>query len=89
LANGQVVDAKRVVATRVRVGRFEVANVECTVFGPEYPEAGILLGQSFLGHFVFKIDAENSRLVMTRLDKGPKDKSAGDKSAGDKPGTKK
>lgn len=68
LANGQIVQGRQVIAERIRVGKFEVANVECLVFGPEYPNASALLGQSFLGKFVYKIDAVNSKLVMTQLD---------------------
>ncbi len=70
LANGSIVQGRRVIAPRIRLGRFEVENVECMVFGPEYPDASALLGQSFLGKFVYKIDAVNSKLVMTALD-GP------------------
>lgn len=68
LANGQVVQGKRVIAPRIRVGKFEVRDVECLVFGPEYPNASALLGQSFLSKFVYKIDAVNSKLVMTQLE---------------------
>jgi clan AA aspartic protease (TIGR02281 family) len=81
LANGQIVQGKRVIAPRIRVGKFEVRDVECLIFGPEYPDASALLGQSFLSKFVYKIDAVNSKLVMTQLEtpeSGSKSKSKKD-----------
>jgi clan AA aspartic protease (TIGR02281 family) len=85
LANGQIVQGKQVIAPRIRVGKFEVRDVECLVFGPEYPNASALLGQSFLSKFVYKIDAVNSKLVMTQLDApdgGSKSKTAPKKEGG-------
>jgi clan AA aspartic protease (TIGR02281 family) len=83
LANGQVVQGKRVIAPRVRVGKFEVRDVECLVFGPEYPNASALLGQSFLSKFVYKIDAVNSKLIMTQLEAPNADSKSNSKKEAD------
>jgi clan AA aspartic protease (TIGR02281 family) len=81
LANGSIVEGKKVMAPRIRVGRFVVDDVECLVFGPEYDQASALLGQSFLSHFVYKIDSVNAKLVMTKLETPEERKAA--KARGD------
>lgn len=71
LADGREVEAKKVIANSVRVGKFTVEKVECAVLGPEYKHAGSMLGLSFLQHFVFKLDTEKSKLVMTKIETSP------------------
>ena len=71
MADGRIVDAKKVVATSIRVGKFEVEKVECAVMPANLPDAGSSLGQTFLKHFTYKIDTERSKMVMTRVETGP------------------
>ncbi len=71
MADGRIVDAKKVVATSIRVGKFEVEKVECAVMPANLPDAGSSLGQTFLKHFTYKVDTERSKLVMTRVETGP------------------
>ena len=71
MADGRIVDAKKVVASSIRVGKFEVEKVECAVMPANLPDAASSLGQTFLKHFTYKIDTERSKLVMTRVETGP------------------
>ena len=68
LADGHRVAAKRVIAPTVRLGQFTVKNVECTVMPADLPNAEPLLGLSFFKHFIFKIDAANSKLIMSTIE---------------------
>ena len=67
LADGHRVKCKRVYAKTVRVGKFTVEHVECGVMPADCPEAGALLGQSFLKHFTFRIDNANGKLIMAQV----------------------
>lgn len=68
LADGSIVDGKQILLKSVRVGRFEVEEVECGVLDEKYPNADPLLGMSFLQNFNFKIDADVGKLTMTKVD---------------------
>jgi len=68
VADGRKFEARRVVASNVRVGKFAVQNVACAVMPPGHVDTIALLGQSFLEHFVYKIDTVNSKLVMTKVE---------------------
>jgi aspartyl protease family protein len=70
LADGREVEGKKVIANSVRVGKFTVEKVECVVLGPEYKQAGCMLGQSFLKNFSYKIETEKSKLEMTKIETG-------------------
>ena len=67
LADGHLVKCKIVYARTVRVGKFTVEHVECGVMPADCPEAGAMLGQSFLKHFTFRIDNVNGRLIMAQV----------------------
>jgi clan AA aspartic protease (TIGR02281 family) len=68
LADGRRIKAKRMTLSKVRVGKFEVDNVICAVMPEDLTEAAALLGMSFLGNFNFKIDTENKKLTMTKIE---------------------
>ena len=68
MADGGVVTATRKIASKVRVGKFTVENVECAVMPRELTEAAPLLGLSFLKHFTFKIDTANAKLIMSKVE---------------------
>jgi aspartyl protease family protein len=70
MANGQVVEAKLLMVKSVRVGKFEVENVECAVFPPELTEAAAILGMNFLEKFNYKIDTERAKLIMNKIEAG-------------------
>jgi aspartyl protease family protein len=77
LADGRIIDGKLIQLASVRVGRFEIENVDAAVLGPDFPSAEPLLGMSFLQNFNFKIDADAAKLTMTKID----DSSKGAKAA--------
>lgn len=68
LADGRIIDGKLVKLKSVRVGKFEVDDVDCAVLGPDYPGAEPLLGMSFLQNFSFKIDADVGKLTMNKIE---------------------
>jgi clan AA aspartic protease (TIGR02281 family) len=72
IADGSIIKGKIIHVKSVRVGRFAVKDVECGVFGPEYPEAPALLGMSFLGNFNFKIDNDAGKLHLTKVEEPDK-----------------
>jgi clan AA aspartic protease (TIGR02281 family) len=71
MADGREVDAKKVIASSIRVGKFEVEKVEVAVMPASLTNAASVLGQSFLKHFTYKIDTEKQKLVMTKVDTAP------------------
>ncbi len=68
LADGRSIPARGVTLPRVRVGEFEVENVEAAVLDAVASDAEPLLGMSFLGNFKFEIDAAEKSLKMLRVD---------------------
>jgi clan AA aspartic protease (TIGR02281 family) len=77
LADGHLVEGKKVVAGSIRVGKFEVEQVDVVVMPASLPNAASLLGQSFLKHFTYKVDTAKSKLVMTKVDTAPIATAAG------------
>ena len=75
LADGRIVEGKRVFAQTVRVGKFTVEHVECAVFPEELTEAAAALGQSFLKHFTYRIDTVGSKLIMSKVETSTAGKS--------------
>ena len=68
LADGRIIDGHKVLLPRVRVGDFEVLNVEAAVLGKEAVAAEPLLGMSYLGNFRPEIDPAAGTMRMTRVD---------------------
>lgn len=68
LADGRAIPARGVTLPRVRVGEFEVENVDAAILDPVAGNAEPLLGMSFLGNFKFEIDKGNQSLTLLRVD---------------------
>jgi aspartyl protease family protein len=68
MADGRVVEGKLVMAEKIRVGRFTVENVECAVMPAELAEAYPFLGLNFFKHFTFKIDNQEGKLILARVE---------------------
>ncbi len=66
IADGSVVNAKKMTIPSMRVGKFTLTDVICAVMPPSKQDVSPLLGQSFLSHFTHKVDA--GRLVLTRIE---------------------
>lgn len=68
LADGETtIEAQLATAKTVRLGRFSLKNVQCAVLPGNLPNAPALLGMTFLGQFNFKIDKEQSKLVLSAV----------------------
>jgi len=67
LADGREIDGRLMKLPSVRVGKFQVDNVECAVLGNEAYAAEPLLGMSFLEHFKFEIDSAAKKLTMVKV----------------------
>ncbi|MDZ4779013.1 MAG: retropepsin-like aspartic protease [Planctomycetia bacterium] len=68
MADGSIVPGRKVFAKEIRVGKFKVENVECVVMPAELPNAAPLLGQTFLDKFGYKIDSDQQKLVMSKVE---------------------
>lgn len=70
IANGAVVEGKRMKLDSVRVGKFELKNVDCIVMPEDSPNVPALLGGSFLNNFKYEVDADASVVRLSRIDGG-------------------
>ncbi|HQR06459.1 MAG TPA: retropepsin-like aspartic protease [Gemmatales bacterium] len=70
IANGAVVEGKRMKLDSVRVGKFELKNVDCIVMPEDSPNVPALLGGSFLNNFKYEVDADASVVRLSRIDSG-------------------
>lgn len=68
LADGRSIPARGVTLPRVRVGEFEMENVDAAVLDAVANDAEPLLGMSFLGNFKFEINTADKTLKMLRVD---------------------
>lgn len=68
LADGRSISARAVTLPRVRVGRFEVENVEAAILDSVANDAEPLLGMSFLGNFKFELDAGEKELKLLSVE---------------------
>jgi predicted aspartyl protease len=69
LADGSQVNGRVVVVDEIRVGRATVYDSHVVILD-EFDDFGFdgLLGMSFLGHFTFKIDNSEGKLVLYEKD---------------------
>jgi len=67
MADGKIVDAKRVMLESVQVGEFIINDVEAFVLPENLHAAPPLLGNTFLGNFTFEIDPDRGKLILSRL----------------------
>ncbi len=82
IADGSIVEAKKMTIPSVRVGKFTIKDVECAVMPPSKMEVSPLLGGSFNKYFDYKIVPDSGKLVLSKVDTGeefaatPKTKSS-------------
>lgn len=67
LADGRSISASGVVIPQMRVGLFEVENVNAAVLEPDATGAEPLLGMTFLANFKFEIDGAGKTLKLLRV----------------------
>ena len=65
-ADGTKHAAWKVIIPTLRVGGAVARNVECVVDPPEYADAPLLLGKSFLKHFRWELDKGRGKLVFSK-----------------------
>lgn len=68
IADGRKFEARQVVLDSVRVGKFTAEKVECIVMPPEFANAPMLLGGSYLRNFIAKISPDARTLQLSRID---------------------
>lgn len=67
LADGNVIEGHEMTLKTVRVGRFTVEEVRCIVLSKVSNDAPLLLGGSFLNHFIVKLDPAKNELHLTEI----------------------
>ncbi len=67
MADGKLVDARRVSLESVQVGEFIVNDVEAFVLPEDLSAASPLLGNTFLSNFTYEIDPDRGKLILSRL----------------------
>ena len=82
LANGSVIEGREMKIKSVRVGRFTLEDVPCVVLQKGLTDAPLLLGGSFLNHFVVKLDPAANELRLTEFKDPTQTKVAGSATKG-------
>jgi hypothetical protein len=67
LADGNVIEGKEMTLKSVRVGRFTLEDVPCVVLSKDLPNAPLILGGSYLNHFIVKLDPAHGELHLTAI----------------------
>jgi aspartyl protease family protein len=67
LADGREIPGRQMKIKSLRVGKFELDNVECAVLSEDAVAAQPLLGQSFLDAFKYEIDSSAKTLTMVKV----------------------
>ncbi len=67
LADGNIIEGKEMSLKTVRVGRFTLEEVSCVVLNKGLPDAPLLLGGSFLNHFIVRLDPSARELHLTEI----------------------
>ncbi|MHC5537967.1 retropepsin-like aspartic protease family protein [Singulisphaera rosea] len=68
IADGSVVEAKKMSIPSVRVGKFTIKDVECAVMPPTKRELSPLLGGSFNKYFDYKVIPETGKLILSKVE---------------------
>jgi aspartyl protease family protein len=74
VADGRTVDATLTVVPLLRIGTFEVSDVDAVVVKQNAAKVPALLGMSFLRHFKFELNADAGTLTLTKVEEGQRKK---------------
>lgn len=81
MADGHTTTGRQMKLKTVRVGRFQMENIDCVVLDHAVAGAPALLGNTFLAHFVVKMDNQRQTMTLTEVSKDDKEvKVAGSES---------
>jgi aspartyl protease family protein len=72
-ADGRRIAAKQIFLPRLRVGQFEVENVEAALLETAIDGTRPLLGLSFLSKFRFEIDSAQKKLTLLKINESEDD----------------
>jgi len=67
MADGRELPARQMTLKSVRVGKFEVEDVDCAVLGEDAVAAQPTLGRAFLESFKYEIDSAAKTLTMVKV----------------------
>jgi aspartyl protease family protein len=67
MADGREIPGRQMTIKSLRVGKFELDNVECAVLGEDAVAAQPCLGQTFLEAFKYEIDSAAKTLTMVKV----------------------
>lgn len=67
LADGNLIEGKQMTLKTVRVGRFTIKDVTCVVLQKDLKDAPLILGGSFLNHFIVRLDPAANELHLTQI----------------------
>jgi clan AA aspartic protease (TIGR02281 family) len=76
VADGSIVEAKRMTIPSVRVGKFTVQDVVCLVMPAAKEDVPPLLGQTFLKNFTHQFSGETGTLVLSQVETPEAEKAA-------------
>ncbi len=68
VADGSVVEARRMTVPWMRVGKFTVKDVTCIVMPADKKDVPPLLGQTFQRHFILKFSPDSGKLVLSKVE---------------------
>jgi clan AA aspartic protease (TIGR02281 family) len=68
VADGSIVEARQMTVPSMRVGKFTVKDVPCTVMPADNRDVPPLLGQTFQRNFLLKFSPDSGKLVLSRVE---------------------
>ncbi len=68
VADGSIVEAKQMTVSSMRVGKFTIKDVSCTIMPADKKDVPPLLGQTFQKNFMFKFSPDSGKLVLSRIE---------------------
>lgn len=68
VADGSIVEARQMTVPSMRVGKFTVKDVTCTVMPADKKDVPPLLGQTFQRNFLLKFSPDAGTLVLSRVE---------------------
>jgi len=84
VADGSIVEARQMTVPSMRVGKFTVKDVMCTVMPADKANVPPLLGQTFQRNFSLKFSPDSGKLVLSKVEdpEAPAPKAAPARSKG-------
>jgi len=68
VADGSIVEARQMTVPSIRVGKFTVKDVACTVMPADKANVPPLLGQTFQRNFLLKFSPDSGKLVLSKVE---------------------